>query len=171
MELHRIAIRALCVYLILLGLIRLSGKRTLAQATPFDFVLTLILGDMIDDALWAEAPVARFVAGVGALTVTHFLVSWASSRSERICRLVDGAATAVMEDGEPRRAGLRRERMSEKELAFEVRHAGIDRESWREVRTAHVECSGAVSVLRHEWARPVRRKDAGAVRRAISSKR
>ena len=167
MELHHIAIRALCVYLMLHGLIRASGKRTLAQATPFDFVLTLILGDMIDDALWAEVPLARFVAGVGALTVTHFLVAWASSRSEWICRLVDGEPTAVLEDGKPLRAGLRRERMSEKELEFEARHAGIVREDWPEVRSARVECTGAVSVLRHEWAQPVRRKDAEAVRRAM----
>lgn len=166
MELHRIAIRALFVYLILLGLIRVSGKRTLAQATPFDFVLTLILGDMIDDALWAEVPVARFVVAAGALTVTHLLVAWASSRSERLDRLIDGASTAVMGDGEPLRAGLRSERMSEKDLACEVRHAGIDREDWPEVRAAHVECSGAVSVLRHEWARPAQKKDAEAVRRA-----
>jgi uncharacterized membrane protein YcaP (DUF421 family) len=137
MELHRIAIRALFAYFILLGLIRVSGKRTLAQATPFDFVLTLILGDMIDDALWAEVPLARFVVAVGALTVTHLLVSWASSRSERLDRLIDGASTA-----------------------------GIDREDWPEVRAAHVECSGGVSVILHEWARPVQRKDGEAVRRA-----
>lgn len=166
MELERIAIRALFVYVILLGLIRVSGKRTLAQATPFDFVLTLILGDLIDDALWAEVSLARFVVAVVALTVMHVLVAWASSRSEGLARLIDGAATAVMRDGEPLRAGLRRERMSEEELAFEVRHHGLRREDWPQVRAAHVECSGEVSVLRHEWARPAQRKDAEAVRRA-----
>src|SRR5687768_4586505 len=101
MELERIAIRALFVYVILLALIRVSGKRTLAQATPFDFVLTLILGDLIDDALWAEVPLARFVVAVVALTVTHVLVTWASFRSERLDRLIEGESTAVMEDGDP----------------------------------------------------------------------
>jgi uncharacterized membrane protein YcaP (DUF421 family) len=166
MELDRIAIRALLVYVILLGLIRVSGKRTLAQATPFDFVLTLVLGDLIDDALWAEVPLSRFVAAVATLTITHLLVAWASSRSERLDRLIEGAATPVMDDGKPLRAGLRRERMSDGELAYEARHAGIDREDWPEVRTAHVECSGALSVLRHEWARPVQKKDAEAMRGA-----
>ena len=87
--------------MILLGLIRASGKRTLAQATPFDFVLTLILGDMIDDALWAEVPIARFIAGAGALLATHLVVSWASSRSERLDRAIEGVPTAVMENGVP----------------------------------------------------------------------
>jgi uncharacterized membrane protein YcaP (DUF421 family) len=165
MELERIAVRAMIVYVILLGLIRVSGKRTLAQATPFDFVLTLILGDLIDDALWAEVPLARFVVAVVALTVTHVLVAWASSRSEALDRLIEGESTAVMEDGDPLRAGRRRERMSEKALACEVRHAGIDHEDWPEVRAAHVECSGTVSVLRHEWARPAQKKDAARITR------
>ena len=170
MDLHRIAIRALFVYVILFGLIRFSGKRTLAQATPFDFVLTLILGEMIDDALWSKVPLAKFVVGVGALTGTHFLMSWASWRSEWLDRLIDGRSTAVMEAGEPLPSGLRKERMSEKDLACEVRHAGIEREDWPEIRAAHVECSGEVSVLLHEQARPVQRKDAEAVRRARTAR-
>jgi uncharacterized membrane protein YcaP (DUF421 family) len=45
MELHHIAIRAIFVYLVLLGLIRLSGKRTVAEATAFSFVLACILDE------------------------------------------------------------------------------------------------------------------------------
>jgi uncharacterized membrane protein YcaP (DUF421 family) len=65
-----------------------------------------------------------------------------------------------MGDGEPLPEGLRGERMNDSELACEVRHEGIDREHWPEVLAAHVECSGAVSVLRHHWARPAQKKDA-----------
>jgi uncharacterized membrane protein YcaP (DUF421 family) len=166
-ELHRLALQALLVYLILFGLIRASGKRTLAQATSFDFVLTLILGELTGHALYGEVSVARFAAAAVAIVTAHLALSWASSRSERVCRLVDGSATLVVEDGEPVREGLRGERMSEKDLAFEVRHDGIDREDWPEIRAARVECSGAVSVLRHGWARPAMRKDAEAVRRAM----
>lgn len=166
MELHRIAIRAFFVYLILLGLIRASGKRTLAQATPFDFVLTLILGDMIDDALWAEVPITRFIAGAGGLLVMHLLVSWVSSRSERLDRVIEGAPTAVMENGVPVRAGLRRERMSESDLAGEVRHHGVARGDWPQVEAAYVETGGRVSLLKAAWARPAQRRDADAVRRA-----
>jgi len=165
MELHHIAVRALGVYLVLLGLIRLSGKRTLAQATPFDFVLSLILGDMIDDALWAEVPIARFVAGTFALTVIHVAVCWAASRSEWLDGLIAGGPATVMSDGQPLRAGLRKERMSEQELAVEVRHHGVEREDWPEVQAAHIEASGVVSLLKARWARPAQRRDAAGVRR------
>ena len=56
--------------------------------------------------------------------------------------------------------------MSEKELAAEVRHHGVEMEDWPEVQAAHIEASGAVSLLKAGWARPAQRRDAGAVRKA-----
>jgi uncharacterized membrane protein YcaP (DUF421 family) len=165
-ELHHIAIRAVFVYLVLLGLIRLSGKRTVAEATTFSFVLALILGDMIDDALWAEVPVAQFVVAAGTLAIVHLLVSWVTSRNEGIERVVCAQATPILLDGRPHRRGLRDERMSDKELAAEVRHHAVDREDWPEVQAAHIEASGALSLLKAGWARPVQRRDADAVRKA-----
>jgi uncharacterized membrane protein YcaP (DUF421 family) len=169
MELHHIAIRALFVYLVLLGLIRVSGKRAAAQATPFDFVLALILGDVIDDGLWAEVSAAQFVVAAGTLAIVHLLVSWASWRDERIDRMVNGQPTPVLLDGRPHRRGLRGERMNEKEMACEVRHHGLQEVDWPEVQAAHIETSGALSVLRAAWARPVQRRDADSVRKAHRS--
>jgi len=164
MELHHVAVRALFIYLALLGLMRLSGKRTVAEATAFSFVFALIVGDLIDDGLWAEVPMAQFVVATGTLAIIHLLVSWAAWRSEGIDRLVNGLPTAVLAGGRPQRRGLRRERTNEKELACEVRHHGLEREDWPEVEAAHVEVSGEVSVLRFGWARPVQRRDAAALR-------
>lgn len=165
MELHRIAIRAFFIYLVLLSLIRLSGKRTLSEGTPFSFVLALILGDMIDDGLWAEVPMAQFVTATGTLATVHLLVSWAASRSDWIDRLVSGEAALVLADGRPRRAGLRGEQMSDKELAFEVRQEGVEGDRWTEVSTVHVEASGVISMLKAPWARAAQRRDKDAVRR------
>lgn len=170
MELHLVATRAFFVYVILLALLRVSGKRTVAQATPFDFVLTLILGDLIDDALWAEVSFPRFIVAVVTLAAVHLFLAWAASRSEWVERLIDGAATEVMREGKPLPAGQRRERVSDRELTYEVREAGVDREKWGDVQVAHVECSGAVSVLLQEWARPMQRRDATAARKLRPSR-
>ena len=62
-----IAIRALATFGFLLILVRLSGKRTVREGTSFDFVLALVLGDLVDDAVWSEVPMAQFVAAAGAL--------------------------------------------------------------------------------------------------------
>lgn len=167
MELHQIAIRAVFVYLLLLVLIRLSGKRTISEGTPFAFVLALILGDMIDDALWAEVPTAQFVVAAGTLAVAQLLVSWGASRSEWLDRLVSGEPALVLADGRPRRSGLRGEQMSDKALAFEIREEGIDVGRWAEAQAVYVEASGQVSVVRAPWARPAQRRDTDAVRKAV----
>lgn len=166
MDLHHIALRALFVYLLLLGLVRLSGKRTVAEATSFSFVFALILGDLVDDGLWAEVPAAQFVVAAGTLAMVHLLVSWAAARSERLDRWVNGKPTPVLLDGSLDREGLRAERMNEKELAFELRHHGLPPEDWSEAGASHVEVSGEISLLRAGWARPAQRRDADAVRKA-----
>lgn len=164
MELHRIAVRAVFAYVVLLGLLRASGKRTVGQSTPFAFVLALVIGDMVDDALWAEVAAAQFTVAVSTLTVTQILVAWAASRSAWVDRLVTGSPAPIVIDGTADRASLRATRMNGKSVAFELRHHGLGRGQWGDVKLAHVETSGDVSVLRTREARPIPKKDADAVR-------
>jgi uncharacterized membrane protein YcaP (DUF421 family) len=65
----RVAVRCVLAYVFLLVVLRLAGKQAVRQATTFDFVLALILGDLIDDALWAEVPVAQFVVATTTLVL------------------------------------------------------------------------------------------------------
>jgi uncharacterized membrane protein YcaP (DUF421 family) len=76
----RIAIRVLFVYLTLLALVRCSGKRTVKQGSPFDFTVALILGDMADDAAFAEVALSQFVIASGTLLVAHVLMDIARLR-------------------------------------------------------------------------------------------
>jgi uncharacterized membrane protein YcaP (DUF421 family) len=158
-ELYRIAIRALFAYLVLLALLRASGKRTVAEGSPFDFVLALVLGDMVDDVLWAEVGAAEFAVAVSTLTVAQIAVAWAAARWSRVDRLVEGRPSPVMLDGTPVGGEMRGERVNEKTLAFELRHEGIGREQWSAVKSAHVETSGAFSVIRTVAERALTRRD------------
>jgi uncharacterized membrane protein YcaP (DUF421 family) len=63
-------------YLFLLVLLRLAGKRSIRSGSPFDFVLALTIGDLIDDAVWAEVPVAQFVVAATTLVLTKLLMAW-----------------------------------------------------------------------------------------------
>ena len=164
MELHRIALRALFAYLVLLALLRSSGKRTVAEGTPFAFVLALVIGDMVDDVLWAEVGAAEFAVAVSTLTLAQIAVAWAASRWGWVDRLVEGRPSPVVRDGAPVRGEMRGERVNEKTLAFELRQAGIPREQWSDVESAHVETSGAVSVTRTRAARLAQRRDASLSR-------
>ena len=77
----RIAVRAVFAYVVLLALVRVSGKRTVKQGSPFDFTIALILGDMVDDAVWAEVPLSTFVVATATLVATHVLADVARFRA------------------------------------------------------------------------------------------
>jgi uncharacterized membrane protein YcaP (DUF421 family) len=67
----RIVARVLFAYVMLLVLMRLSGKHTLKQGSAFDFTLALVLGDMVDDMIWAEVNASAFVVGTLILLLAH----------------------------------------------------------------------------------------------------
>jgi uncharacterized membrane protein YcaP (DUF421 family) len=71
MDALRIVARVLFAYVVLLMLVRVSGKHLVKHASPFDFTLSLILGDMVDDVLWAEVNASVFVVGAGVLMFMH----------------------------------------------------------------------------------------------------
>lgn len=73
-----IAIRAAVAYAFTLLAVRLSGKRSIMQATPTDMVLALIIGDLFDDLFWAEVSAAQFVVAVGTLVTMRVLASAAT---------------------------------------------------------------------------------------------
>jgi uncharacterized membrane protein YcaP (DUF421 family) len=81
MDPFRIAIRSLTAFIFLLVLLRLSGKRTIYQGSPFDFVLALVLGDMIDDVLWQEVPIVQFMVGTATLAVTKLTLTLHKGRA------------------------------------------------------------------------------------------
>jgi uncharacterized membrane protein YcaP (DUF421 family) len=70
----RIAARVAVAYVVLLVMVRVGGKRLVRHASPFDFTLSLVLGDMVDDLFWAEVDASVFVVAVGALMVIHICV-------------------------------------------------------------------------------------------------
>jgi uncharacterized membrane protein YcaP (DUF421 family) len=161
MELYKIAVRAVFSFAFLLLIVRISGKRTVAEGTMFDFVLALILGDMIDDALWAEVPASQFVVATASLVAAQVVTARAVFAWKRADWLVEGGSTLFMRDGELVEAGLRCEKLNEADVAHMLRENGLDREDWGDVERAWVEENGRASVIRRERAKPAQKRDAG----------
>jgi uncharacterized membrane protein YcaP (DUF421 family) len=161
--LFKIAIRVLFGYFFLLVIIRLSGKRTLSEATSFDFVLSLILGDLIDDLIWAEVPAGQFVVAAGILVSAHIATSLLCRANDSCANWIEGTPTLVIRNGLFARSGARRERMNEKDLAAALRQEGIELQE--EVKRGWIEKSGELSILKNPWAKPAQKSDLDAVRR------
>lgn len=159
MDLGRIAIRALFAFLFLFLLIRISGKRTVAQGSAFDFVVALILGDLVDDLLWQEVPALEFVVATATLFSVHIFVTFTSARHQRFGKLIGGSPRMLIRAGSPLKAGLRGELVHEREAEEMMRVRGIEREDWDEIKSAWIHTNGRPSVVKQEWARTAQKKD------------
>jgi len=78
----RIAARALFAYVIVLVLIRLTGKRTVRHGSTLDFTIALVIGDLVDDMIWAEVPIAQFMVAAGVLFLVHITLDLARFKSQ-----------------------------------------------------------------------------------------
>lgn len=171
MSILRIAVRALIAYVFLLALIRVSGKRLLSEATGIEFVLAIIIGDLVDDAMFATAPFAQLIAAAGTLTLLHLAIAIVAMYDLRIWRIVEGEPPVVLQNGMPQRKGMRHERMNRKEIASLLRVAGISAARWAEIKRARIEEEGRLAVVFHEWAKPAERRDAEWVKARMRSRR
>ena len=151
------AIRASLVYFFLLFVIRVLGKREVGSVTAFDFMVGLMLGEVVDEIVFADVTLVKGFLAISVIAIWHFVNSWASYRSKLIDRLTGSSATVLVENGEIRQDALAKERMSEDELWAELRMMGV--EKLEEVKRAMLEPTGQVSVIKQDWAQPLRRKD------------
>ncbi|HEU4525821.1 MAG TPA: YetF domain-containing protein [Gemmatimonadales bacterium] len=165
MEYERLVLRTLFAWLVLHQLFRYAGKRTVTSAggvgnrSGIDLMLALIVGDLIDDLLWAEVPGAQFVAAAGTLVLLHVALALLRSGSDVAWRALEGVPLRVIAHGAPVAQAMRAERLNRNALAALLRQDGIGPERWHEVRASYVENQGPLSVLREPWARPATRSD------------
>ena len=78
----RIAVRIVFTYILLRIFVRLAGKRSVKHASPFDFTVSLIIGDMMDDAIWAEVDAGTFVVATAALMIAHLTFEYFHFKAE-----------------------------------------------------------------------------------------
>jgi uncharacterized membrane protein YcaP (DUF421 family) len=69
----RIAVRVAFTFVLVLILVRTSGKRTVLQGDMSSFIVALVLGDLFDDMFWAEVPVSEFVVAAGTILTVHMV--------------------------------------------------------------------------------------------------
>lgn len=160
MELHELAMTALRtagVYILMLLVIRLMGKRTVGMFTAFDLLVALMLGEVVDEIIYGDVTFSQGAVAIGVIALAKYLTSWLSYWDHGFDRILEGKPTVIVQDGKLVRNGLRRERLSEQDVMSELRLNGID--DILEVKLAMIETDGEVSVLKHEWAQPLRKAD------------
>jgi uncharacterized membrane protein YcaP (DUF421 family) len=158
-ELLLTALRAVGVYLLMLVVVRLLGKREIGSFTAFDFLVALMLGEVVDEIIYGDVTFAQGAVAILVIGAAQYVTGWLSFRSARADKVLDGIPTVVVRDGELQREQMRAERMNEMEVMALLRLQGID--DLREVKLAVVEVGGQMSVLKQEWAEPLQKADLG----------
>jgi uncharacterized membrane protein YcaP (DUF421 family) len=144
-----IILRAAFVFFFVWLVLRGMGKRELSQLNPFELVLLITMGDLVQQAITLEDhSIVGAMAIISTLALLTVFTSWISLRSRRFARLFEGAATPIWRDGRPETRTMRMERIRTEELRAEARKQGIAR--MEDVRIATLEEDGTISFLRVE---------------------
>ena len=138
--------RAFVMFLLILLLVRVVNRRELSKMEPYDLVLLIVLGDLVQQGITQND---YSITGASIVIVTMTLLSiftaYVAYRLPRFGRVLDGEPVILLENGRPLEKNLRRERISLGELAAEARQNDIA--DLGSVRYAVLETSGSISFL------------------------
>lgn len=140
-------LRAAFVYIALLIIFRLTGKRSLAQTTPFDLVLLLIFSEALQTALVDDdnSVTGAFVV-ITTLVVLDIGMSLVKQRWLGAEKLLEGLPLVVMDDGELLQDRMKKARIDAGDILAAARQSqGID--SLDQIRMAVLERSGGISII------------------------
>ena len=142
-----IVLRAIVVFVFLMVLVRVIGRRELSSLQPFDLILLIILGDAVQQGLTQDdySLTGAFLA-VGTIALCQVLVSYVSYRFPLTRKVIEGVPIIVIQDGEPIEDNLKRERLDIDDVAESARQQGIAHLS--DVRWAVLETTGQISFIK-----------------------
>lgn len=141
-----IVIRATAMFAVVFLLLRLMGKRELAEMTPFEFVMLVVMGDLIQQGITHnDFSVTGATLALMTFAFWGLVLNWVSMRSRRAEDVIDGEPSVVIRDGALLPEGLRRNRLSIGELESEMRLAGHAHVS--DIAWAIVETNGKISFI------------------------
>jgi len=142
-----IVARAAIMFAVLYVLLRLMGKRELGQLTPFELVVMIVLGDLIQQGVTHnDFSLTGALLAVSTFAFLAIVMSWLTYLSPRAEKLLDGEPRVIIRDGILMRENLRRDRMTQGEVESEMRLAGIARMD--QVAWAILEPQGKISFIK-----------------------
>jgi len=120
-------LRPIVVYFALILLLRIFGKRELAQANPFDLVVLLSISNTVQNAIIGDDnSLSGGLVGAVSLFGINYLVVRFLFRHRRFDQILEGSPTVLIRDGRLDRKALAKELLSETELVMIARKEGFD---------------------------------------------
>ncbi|WP_104182126.1 YetF domain-containing protein [Arthrobacter sp. B0490] len=145
-DIFRVLIVGAVSYVTLIGVLRLSGKRTLSQLNAFDFIITVALGSTLATILLgSDVAYAEGLTALVLLAGLQFIVAGVSARRPGARNTITAKPAALVVDGRLQHEELRRNRLTESEVLQAVRSTGTGDLS--SVAAVVLETNGKLSVV------------------------
>ena len=141
-----IVVRSVAVFLFVFFITRVVGRRELASLEPFDLILLIVIGDLVQQAVTqSDYSVTGAFLAVATFGVLSVVISYIGFRFGSLRPVLEGEPVIVLQDGKPIERNLRRNRITYDELAAAARRQGVA--SLDEVQWAVLETSGQISII------------------------
>ena len=141
-----IALRATFAFFFVFLITRVVGRRELGSLEPFDLILLIVLGDLVQQGITqSDYSVTGLVVAVTTMALLTVLVSYVSYRFPRLRPVLEGEPVVIIHDGRPVERNLERERLTLDEVMAEARLqqiASLDGIKW-----AVLETNGQISFI------------------------
>ncbi len=139
-------LRAILMYALVFAVIRLTGKRQVADLQPFDLLITLLIADLAGCAIADTAiPLVYSVVPIIGMYLVQQLVTWLCMKNARVRRVVCGSPVILVSDGAVCESAMRQTNYTLIDLLDQLRSKGIF--DLGEVAYAILETNGSMSVL------------------------
>jgi uncharacterized membrane protein YcaP (DUF421 family) len=140
-------LRAAAIYLFLLLVFRIAGRRSLSEITTFDFVLLLIIGEATQQALLGDDfSVTNAFIVIAAIIGIDIAFSLVKEHSPFAAKVIDGMPMVIVEDGRPITERMERARVDEADVMEAARELqGLERLD--QVKFAVLEVSGKITII------------------------
>jgi uncharacterized membrane protein YcaP (DUF421 family) len=141
-----LVIRAAVVFCFIFLITRIAGRRQLGELEPFDVILLVVLGDLVQQGITQsdESVTGTFIV-ISTITMLSIAVGWLSFRFKPIRQVTEGDPIILIHDGALIQNNLRRERLTRHDLEEAARKQQFS--SLGQIRWAILEDDGAISMI------------------------
>ena len=144
-------VRCILVYVFLIVILRISGKRQIGQLAPFDLVLLLVLSNSVQNSMTGgDNSVLGGIIAATTLIAINYLVGIATFRSKRLELLIEGRPEVLIHNGKLFEDVMARAQLTHHEIDAALRQAGCS--SLEQVHCAILENNGSITVTQRSKA-------------------
>ena len=145
-SLWHIAVCALLSFVTLFVFIRVSGKRTLAKLTAFDFVVTVTLGSTLSSMILKKVTLSEGAVALIVIIALQYLLAWMAKRSEKMEKLINSSPTLLFYNGQFLDEAMDKEVITKEEIYAEIRKFRLLQ--MEDVQAVVMELNGELTVVK-----------------------